>query len=84
MGLLTYGHLDVIPDILENIPPRIASVSRLAKLVKVVLSTFELDGSLSIDAPLEVDEIKAWYEQHKDELVWDEDELVLKFQDTQI
>lgn len=74
VGLLTYGHLDVIPDILDNIPPRSAKVSRLANVVKVVLPIFELDK------PADADEIAAWVEQNKDQLVWDKDELVFKLQ----
>lgn len=68
VGLLTYGKIDVLQDILDNIPTE-GKVKRLANIINVVLPLpEELDSS-------HTSQILDWVSKQKDNLVWDDTSL---------
>jgi len=66
VGLLTYGRLDVLSDILDNVPPSDLPLYRLLGVFRAVLP---LPATLSIRTHL--DGIRDWVAEHEGYLEWD-------------
>ena len=64
--LLTYGRIDVVTDILENLPSSTVPARTLARCVQQLLPMEGLD--VLADTPAALD----WYRAHRDRLRWDE------------
>jgi hypothetical protein len=64
-GLLTFGHIEVVEDILDNIPEGKGHVRRLAYTVTTLLpAPKELDVFENTEA------IKNWFHENQDKLHW--------------
>jgi hypothetical protein len=69
--LLTYGRLDVIDHILDNLPQP-NSLSRFRVIAAVVKDLLPLPQDLK---PIENRElVRQWIRDHEDRLVWDDDQ----------
>lgn len=68
VGLLTYGRLDVLRDVLDNIPVE-GRVKRLANVVKTLLPLPERLGLV------DPSQILDWVANQKENLVWDDNSL---------
>jgi hypothetical protein len=83
-GLLTYGHLEVVPDILDNIPDTRGQVKRLAwTVVNLLPVTRDIDyfpypGTTEIWYD-NARTLKQWFIENQSKLVWDEELLQFKF-----
>lgn len=64
-GLLTYGQIEMVDDILDNIPSGKAHVRRLAWTVTTLLPIPQ-----NIDVFKDAEAIKKWLNEHKDRLSW--------------
>jgi len=76
VGLFTYGHLDVVEDILDSVPPQYLRVGRLAWSLNGMLP---LPASIG-DAQLVPERVREWFRQYRDSLVWSEDQGLFKLQ----
>jgi hypothetical protein len=65
IGLLTYGCLEVIDDVLSNFPERNNARSALRALGEL----FPLPNSL-----FELEKTREWFKLHRDRLVWSEEQ----------
>jgi hypothetical protein len=66
-GLLTYGRLDVVDDIVNYVPPPTAGMRRLAWVLNNLMPMpKELDPLEDIEA------VRQWIETHREKLRWDE------------
>ena len=76
VGLFSYGHLDVVEDILDSVPPQYLRVGRLAWSLNGMLP---LPASIG-DAQLVPERVREWFRQYRDSLVWSEDQGLFKLQ----
>jgi hypothetical protein len=68
VALLTYGRLEVVADILENMPGERNPARHLARVVDDLLPLPQ-----GMDAVARTGEVLAWVRAHGDELRWNED-----------
>ena len=73
--LLTYGRLDVVEDILENIPSPHVPARALARCVQHLLPMEGLDVLTETPAAL------LWYRTYRDRLWWDESAGIFRWRD---
>ena len=67
LALLTYGHLDAVEDILNNIPS--SPKARIRSSVKALKVFLPLPDDLD---PLSNSEgVRTWFSQHRELLQWD-------------
>jgi hypothetical protein len=69
LALLTYGRLDVLPDVLAHVPPE---TSPLRALVSSVSSLLPLPQWLS--PRTDPSAVAAWVEAHAEDLCWSEED----------
>ena len=81
IALLTYGRIDVIPDILKNLPPRDTNMYVLHGSIAAIIP---LPPRLSNDLDTKQDEVIAWVQSHKDKLMWDDDATCFVFISTPV
>ena len=68
-GLLTFGRLDVIEDILNNVPISLVPVSHFVNCVRHTLPVPpELKGVWSRDFAA----FRTWFQTHRERLIWSE------------
>lgn len=78
VGILSYDYLEMVEKVIEFMPPLedYHSHSRDAKLIGGFLGMF-LPISLKLRNNFynrsHLDELQAWYDKHKDNLIWDEE-----------
>ena len=72
---MTFGRLDVVPDILNNIP----ASGRVRRLANVVIFTLPLPKNWSTHDDSK--EIIEWVKKHQDKLVWNEETLKFELRD---
>jgi hypothetical protein len=65
VALLTFGHVDVVDEILANLPPVGHPARILARSVDALLPT---NG----DTLRDPDAVRAWFVEHRDRLSWNE------------
>lgn len=67
VGLVAYGHLNMIPFMLRNIP----TVGKMARLARVALELLPLP--LDIRYARDWEQVAKWVEEHENELEWEPD-----------
>jgi hypothetical protein len=73
VGLFAYGRLDVVEDILNNIPsPR--NLRRLAWVLNALLPM-----PRSLDPLTDIEAVRSWVTANRDELLWDRNEEKFAF-----
>jgi hypothetical protein len=67
VGLLTYGRVDVVEDILDNMPLPEATIGRLAWVLKGLMPMPE-----DLDPLKDIEAVRKWVLENKSRLKWDE------------
>jgi hypothetical protein len=72
VGLLSFGHLDVVDDVLDGIPAADHPSRMLARSVDGLIPG--AGGNVLVDAQA----VRDWIAQHRDRLVWNEESGVFE------
>jgi len=78
IGLMTYGHLSAIEDVLESIPKPKGSHEgpRTSYIAPILIDLLPIPNSLTDGYYIREnpEELRKWYEKHKENLIWDKDQ----------
>lgn len=86
LGLMTYGKVDIIEDIIRNLPPspesRLDDGLKQKQLTLFLIETLPLPNYINtISIRDEKAEVLEWFNEHKKYLVWDNDKKVFVLQE---
>ncbi len=73
-GLLTYGEIEMVDDILDNIPSGKGHIRRFAWTVNVLFP-----APKELDALENAPGLKRWFHENRDTFYWDEQEFIFRW-----